>query len=141
MAPASGAPYAEASQPEDTLATPIHVALIGLPLMMRDIIHRILEGQPDIAVTADDTSLPLADATPAAENEPVVIITSAADAAGTALPEQLLHVSRQGVLVLASDGRDAVMHETRLLATVYPDVHPADLVAAIRRHGHRSALQ
>jgi hypothetical protein len=109
--------------------------------MMRDIIHRILEVQRDIAVTADDTSLSLADATAAAENEPVVIITSAPDAASTALPEQLLHVSRQGVLVLASDGRDAVMHETSLLSTVYPDVHPADLVAAIRRHGQRSALQ
>jgi hypothetical protein len=109
--------------------------------MMRDIIHRILEGQRDIAVTADDTPLSLADAGAAVGSEPVVIITSAPDAAGTALPEQLLSLSRRGVLVLASDGRNAVMHEARLLATVYPDVHPADLVAAIRRHGQRSALQ
>jgi len=141
MALALAASYAGASQPEDTLATPIRVALVGLPLMMRDIIHRILEGQRDIAVTADDLSPFLADGAPAVESEPVVIITSAPDAAGTALPEKLLNVSRRGVLVLASDGRDAVMHEAHLLTTVYPDVHPADLVAAIRRHGQRSALQ
>lgn len=95
--------------------------------MMREIIHRVLEDQGDIAVTWDD-ALPSP-----ADGASVVIITAAPAMSGVALPERLLDLPRHRVLVLASDGRDAAMHEARVLTTVYSDIQPCDLLAAIRQ--------
>ena len=110
--------------------------------MMREIDQRALAGQPDIAVTANG-SAPMAgayDTHSMAWDEAHVIVTSATDPFDRELPEELLDFPRHRVLVLAADGRDAVLHEPRLIPALYPDVQPAELLAAIRS-GYQSSLQ
>lgn len=122
MARGARCAYAAAFSPDPAVDTPIRVALVGLPLIMREIVHQALDNQCDITVMPEG-----------APQAPTVIIMWARNACEAARPEQLLNVSRQRLLVLAADGRTAVMHEVRLVETVYPDVQAADLLAAIRR--------
>ena len=107
--------------------------------MMREIVQRSLAGQPDITVAANgSTSAGGGYDAHSMASEANVIVTSASDPSSGELPERLLDFPRHRVLVLAADGRNAVMHEPQLIATLYPDVQPAELLAAIRR-GRRSA--
>ena len=109
----------------------VRILLGDLPSLMREILHNAIASMPEFEVMADVAdigSLVLL----AAEQAPDVVITTAAADNPRLSTDLLTAAPASRVLLVAPDGRQAVVYELRPHATALGDPSLQTLIDAIR---------
>jgi hypothetical protein len=111
--------------------------LVGeMPEIMRRIVTDAVSGEADMELVFNETPRPAPSSSPVM---PDVVVVGAMEPAGAGVAEAMLgRWPKSRILMIATDGRRAVMYELRPHKRELGELSPGDLVETIRSSGRGS---